>query len=123
MKSPFAFALLALALFLPACGGGGTKHTADSGAYGRRMHDRFYREWVPPTAVTSRRAKLSVPVDVEINSRGQVDRFTIVRPSGNAAVDESINAIAQRVRKVARPPGPATNEPFRLRINFELDVR
>lgn len=122
MKPPALFTALALALLLTGCGGGGNRGTSASN-YGQRMHDRFYKEWIPPASITSRREKLSVPVDVEINSRGQIDSFTIVRPSGNAAVDESINAVAQRVRKVARPPGPATNEPFRLRINFELDVR
>ncbi len=122
MKLPLL--LTSLAFFLTACGGsGGGKRTVDTSSYSHRMHNRFYQAWVPPANISSTRAKISVPVDVEIDARGRVLSFAIARSSGNTAVDDSINAVASRVRKVARPPGASANQPFKLRIFFELDVR
>ncbi len=87
------------------------------------MHNRFYEAWLQPKTVGLPRGKISVPVDVEIDPRGQVADFKIVRSSGNAAVDQSIAAVGKRVRKVAPPPAAGAGKLFRLRIFFELDVR
>ncbi len=114
---------LAIACLLGACASGGRSSTADLGAYSNRMHSRFYKAWVQPVSVTARRGKISVPVDVEIDPRGRVLSFNIKRSSGDSAVDASIAAVGDRIRKVAPPPGPAAGKPFRLRIFFELDVR
>lgn len=84
------------------------------------MHGRFYKAWVPPATVSVRRQKISVPVDVEIDSRGRVVGFEMTKSSGDPAVDASIRAVGQRIKKVAAPPGKSS---FHLRVYFELDVR
>ncbi|MEP6822425.1 MAG: TonB family protein [Chthoniobacterales bacterium] len=121
MNMHLAFICLALALLASGCAGGkSTGSGADASAYSHRMHSRFYQAWVQPATVTAHRKKISVPVDVQIDSRGRVLAFEIEKSSGDQAVDASIAAVGQRIKKVAAPPG-RTN--FRLRIFFELDVR
>lgn len=124
MKFSVLSLLLVLASFLAACAGGGSKtvQPADVSAYSTRMHARFYKAWVPPESVGVRRAKISVPVEAAIDARGRVIDFQIVKSSGNAAIDESVRAVSRKVQRVARPPRTETDEPFKLRINFVLDV-
>ncbi len=117
------FLALAVALALSACSGGAGARSSEAGHYSHRMHNRFYEAWVQPKTVGLPRGKISVPVDVEIDARGRIAGFKIVRSSGNTAVDQSIAAVGERVRKVAAPPAAGAGKPFRLRIFFELDVR
>lgn len=114
-------ALLAFACSLGACAGGKSSDGVES-AYSHRMHDRFYREWQQPAAVSARGGKFSVRVDVNLDAKGRVIGFRRQRSSGDPALDASIDAVGKKVRKVARPPASA-HQPFHLRIYFELDVR
>lgn len=125
MKLSSLSVLLALVFLCAACAGGGRSASpADFSAYSHRMHNRFYNAWVPPESVSvKRRKKVSVPVDVEIDERGRVVSFTRAKSSGDPAIDESIEAVGRKIRKVARPPGTTASKPFQLRVNFELDVR
>ncbi len=117
------FLPLGLALILSACSGGAGVRNSEAGRYSHRMHNRFYEAWVQPTTVGLPRGKISVPIDVEIDLHGTIASFKIVRPSGNAAVDQSIAAVGRRIQHVAPPPGASAGKLFRLRIFFELDVR
>ncbi|MGI8436286.1 MAG: TonB family protein [Chthoniobacterales bacterium] len=112
--------LLALALSLGGCAGGKSSDGVES-AYSHRLHDRFYREWQQPAAVSARRGKISVPVDVNLDPKGRVIGFRRQRSSGDPAIDASIDVVGKKVRQVARPPASA-HQPFHLRIYFELDV-
>jgi TonB family protein len=111
------------ALLLASCAGGSSRSAAsprEISQYSHTLHARFYRAWVQPAAVRAPRGRISVPVDVRIDKRGRITSYELVRPSGYAAVDASIEAVGKRVRKVPRPP---TDSEYRLRIFFDLDVK
>lgn len=113
-----------MALLFASCSGGSAKRSvsaATSGRYSHTLHDRFYEAWVQPEMVGARRGKISVPVDVRIDQRGRVLSFKAAKSSGYRKIDESIEAVGRRVRKVAAPP-IASGE-YKLRINFDLDVK
>ena len=115
---------LVAALLLASCSGGSGSRgsaAAGSGRYAHVLHSRFYEAWVQPKIVGAPRGKLSVPVDVRIDARGRVSSFKPTRLSGYPKVDASIAAVGKRVRKVAPPP--SSGGEFRLRINFDLDVK
>jgi TonB family protein len=109
----------------PGTGGGrsgGSTREAQFGWYGSMLHDRFYSEWVQPTSVASAGTKNSVLVKLRIEKDGDVSSFQIVRPSGNAELDESVKAIANRVTKVEPlPEGLGKDEHYDVKINFELN--
>ncbi len=116
---------LLCALLLSACASGGSRvgSSREAGRYSHQMHNRFYEAWVQPRSVIAPRGKISVPVDVQIDSDGQVRRFHIAKPSSYAAIDESIREVGRRVTKVAPPPVASARDRFDLRIFFELDVK
>jgi TonB family protein len=100
---------------------GGSGGQSQFGWYGSMLHDRLYSEWVQPSSIAST-AKMSALVKIRIEKDGRVSRFEIVRPSGNAAVDESVSAVAKRVTQVeALPPGLGNGEHYDVKINFELN--
>ena len=91
------------------------------GWYGSMLHDRFYSEWVQPTAIASG-GKNSVLVKMRIEKDGRVSNFEIIRPSGNATVDDSVNSVAKRVTQVEPlPAGLGNGEHYDVKINFELN--
>jgi TonB family protein len=105
--------------------GGGGASPALSGQislYSHQLHDRFYQAWNPPERVGVSLGKVSVPVDVRIDSQGHVLQFKIVRSSGNERIDRSIRDVGKRITQVAPPPLGGSNHYFNLRIYFELDV-
>ncbi|MDQ3119052.1 MAG: TonB C-terminal domain-containing protein [Verrucomicrobiota bacterium] len=86
------------------------------------LHDRFFSEWVQPTSVVASGAKMSVLVRLRIERDGRVSQFSIVRPSGNVVIDESVTSVAGRVLKVdPLPPGLGNGGPYDVNINFELN--
>jgi TonB family protein len=118
-----AFAACA-ALLLSGCFGGGARNTsAPDSRYSHALHGRFYRAWQQPANLNAPRGKISVPVDVEIESSGRVARFRIQRPSGYPEVDASIMAVSKVVREVDPPPVGPPNRRFKLRVYFDLDVK
>jgi TonB family protein len=106
-------------------GGGRTGGSANAGQfswYGSMLHDRFYSEWVQPTTVAIAGAKNSVLVKLRIEKDGSVSSFEIVRPSGNAELDESVKALADRVGRVEPlPEGLGKGDHYDVKINFELN--
>ena len=90
--------------------------------YGKMLHDRFYSEWIQPTTSVAVGAKMSALVRIRIEKDGRVSRFTIVRPSGNVVVDESVAAVAKRVTQVdPLPKGLGSGASYEVNINFELN--
>ena len=86
------------------------------------LHDRFYSEWVQPSSLASSGAKNSVLVKMRIEKDGRVSNFEIIKPSGNAAVDQSVTAAAKRVTQVdPLPAGLGNGEHYDVKINFELN--
>jgi TonB family protein len=65
---------------------------------------------------------MSALVRIRIERDGRISKFTIVRPSGNVVVDESVTALAQRVTQVdPLPKGLGGDDFYEVNINFELN--
>jgi TolA protein len=102
--------------------GGGAGPESQFGWYGSMLHDRFYSEWVQPTSAANSATKNSVLVKIRIEKDGHVSNFEVVRPSGNEALDHSVEAVARRVTQVdSLPAGLGTGEHYDVKINFELN--
>src|SRR5450432_2960334 len=90
--------------------------------YGKMLHDRFYSEWIQPKTSVAVGAKMSALVRIRIEKDGRVSNFTIVRPSGNVVVDESVAAVAKRVTQVdPLPKSLGSGAYYEVNINFELN--
>ncbi|HXM33520.1 MAG TPA: TonB family protein [Chthoniobacterales bacterium] len=90
--------------------------------YGRMLHDRFHNEWQQPTTIVATGAKMTAVVKIRIEKDGRVSSFTIVKPSGNVVVDESVAVIAKRVTQVdPLPKGLVSGDYYEVKINFELN--
>ena len=101
---------------------GGAGGESQFGWYGSMLHDRFYSEWAQPTTVSTT-AKISALVKIRIEKDGRVSSFDIIKPSGNAVVDESVGAVSKRVTQVEPlPTGLGNSEHYDVKINFELNA-
>jgi TonB family protein len=109
----------------PGSGGGrvgGSVNESQFGWYGSMLHDHFYSEWAQPTSVANAGGKNSVLVKLRIEKDGRVSSFEIVRSSGNAELDDSVKALANRVSQVEPlPDGLGKGDHYDVKINFELN--
>jgi TonB family protein len=101
--------------------GVGAGAASQFGWYAHMLHDRFFSQWAQPTSVVRSGAKMSTLVKLRIEKDGAVSRFTILRPSGNVVVDESIAAMAKRVTRVDPLPPGLGDAFYEVNINFELN--
>lgn len=99
----------------------GAGNASQFGWYAHMLHDRFFSQWAQPTSVVRSGAKMSTLVKLRIEKDGAVSRFTILRPSGNVVVDESIAAMAKRVTRVDPLPPGLGDAFYEVNINFELN--
>ncbi|HEX4631906.1 MAG TPA: TonB family protein [Chthoniobacterales bacterium] len=103
--------------------GTGTTQASEYAWYGTMLHDRFHKAWEQPKSIVATGAKMSAIVKIRIEKDGRVTKFTIVKPSGNVAVDESVAAIAQRVTQVdPLPEGLTQKSYYEVKIDFELNA-
>ena len=103
-------------------GSSGVVRESELSWYGRMLHDRFYREWIQPKTSIAIGAKISALVRIRIEKEGRISNFTIVKPSGNVVVDESVAAVAKRVTQVdPLPKGLGGGAYYEVNINFELN--
>jgi TonB family protein len=103
-------------------GPSGAARASEFSWYGKMLHDRFYSSWIQPTTSVAVGAKMSALVRIRIEKDGRVSNFTIVRPSGNVVVDESVAAVAKRVTQVdPLPKGLGSSAYYEVNINFELN--
>ena len=103
-------------------GPSGAVRASEFSWYGKMLHDRFYSEWIQPTTSVAIGAKISALVRIRIEKDGRVSNFTIVRPSGNVVVDESVAAVAKRVTQVdPLPKSLGSGAYYEVNINFELN--
>jgi TonB family protein len=99
------------------------KQPSELAWYGAMLHDRFHKAWEQPKSIVATGAKMSTIVKIRIEKDGRVSKFTIVKPSGNVVVDESVAAIAQRVTQVdPLPEGLAKDGYYEVKIDFELNA-
>jgi protein TonB len=102
---------------------GGGNSASEFGWYGNMLHDRFYSAWIQPTTHVPTGAKISTLVKVRIEKDGRVSKFEIIKPSGNAVVNESVAAVAKQVTEVDSPPaGLVKGDHYDVKINFELNT-
>jgi TonB family protein len=100
----------------------GSARSSEFSWYGKMLHDRFHSEWIQPTTSVAVGAKMSALVRIRIERDGRISKFTLVRPSGNVVVDESVAAVAKRVTQVdPLPAGLAGGAYYEVNINFELN--
>jgi TonB family protein len=100
----------------------GAARSSEFSWYGKMLHDRFYSEWIQPTTSVAVGVKISALVRIRIEKDGRVSKFTIVRPSGNVVVDESVAAVAKRVTQVdPLPNGFSGGAFYEVNIKFELN--
>jgi TonB family protein len=102
-------------------GPGGATRASEFSWYGKMLHGRFYSSWIQPTTSVAVGAKISALVRIRIEKDGRVSNFTIVRPSGNVVVDESVAAVAKRVTQVDPLPKGLGGASYEVNINFELN--
>ena len=103
--------------------GNEAKQPSEFAWYGTMLHDRFHKAWEQPKSIVATGAKMSTIVKIRIEKDGRVSKFTIVKPSGNVVVDESVAAIAQRVTQVdPLPEGLAKGAYYEVKIDFELNA-
>jgi TonB family protein len=102
-------------------GPGGATRASEFSSYGKMLHGRFYSSWIQPTTSVAVGAKMSALVRIRIEKDGRVSTFTIVRPSGNVVVDESVAAVAKRVTQVDPLPKGLGGAYYEVNINFELN--
>jgi TonB family protein len=103
--------------------GSGTTQPSEFSWYGTMLHDRFHKAWEQPKSIVATGAKMSTIVKIRIEKDGRVSKFTIVKPSGNVVVDESVAAIAKRVTQVdPLPEALAQKNYYEVKIDFELNA-
>jgi TonB family protein len=101
----------------------GGSSASEFGWYGNMLHDRFYSAWIQPTTKVPSGEKISTLVNVRIEKDGRVSKFEIVKPSGNATVNESVAAVARQISHVDSPPtGLIKGDHYDVNINFELNT-
>jgi len=102
---------------------GGGSSASEFGWYGNMLHDRFYSAWIQPTTNVPSGEKISTLANVRIEKDGRVSKFEIVKPSGNATVNESVAAVARQISHVDPPPtGLIKGDHYDVKINFELNT-
>ena len=102
--------------------GNGNGPASEFAWYRTMLHDRFHREWQQPKTILASGAKMSTLVKIRIEKDGRVSKFTILRPSGNVVMDESVAAVTQRVTQVdPLPAGLSKGAYYEVQINFELN--
>jgi TonB family protein len=99
----------------------GAARASEFNWYGKMLHDRFYSEWIQPKTSVAVGAKMSALVRIRIEKDGRISKFTIVRPSGNVVVDESVGAIGKKVTQVDPLPKGLGGAFYEVNINFELN--
>lgn len=103
--------------------GSGTTQPSELAWYGTMLHDRFHKAWQQPKSIVATGIKMSTIVKIRIEKDGRVSKFTIVKPSGNVVMDESVAAIAERVAQVdPLPEGLTPKIYYEVKIDFELNA-
>jgi TonB family protein len=87
---------------------GGPGAPGGSGAllvgYFKKVEAQFHQEWQQPLTVVRSGREVEAHVRLRAGPDGTVESLTLVKPTGNLEVDQSIEQALRRVRKVERPP-------------------
>jgi len=87
-------------------GGPGAPGGADSVLLGyfKKVEAQFRQEWQQPLTVVRTGNNVEAHVRLRTAPDGTVESLTLVKPTGNLEVDQSIEKALLRVHKVERPP-------------------
>ncbi len=86
------------------------------------IHDSFFRQWDQPTSVIEGNRRFVTTLRITIEKNGRISSASVVTPSGNIVMDESVLAAAKRVARIAPlPDGIAEGSSYTINIAFELD--
>jgi len=85
------------------------------------IFNAYYHAWITPDSVTDRTA--SVDAKVTIARDGTILSAEIVRPSGNVALDKSVERALRFVTKLPPFPASARDEERTFKIQFSLEAK
>lgn len=85
------------------------------------LKDRFHAQWDQPTSIYEANNAFITTVSIRIEPDGTISRATVVRSSGNAVMDQSVQVALNRVKKVPPVPKEMAKGAYEIRINFELE--
>jgi TonB family protein len=85
------------------------------------IFNAYYRAWVTPDSVTDRTA--SADAKVTIARDGTIRSAELVRPSGNGALDKSVERALRSVTKLPPFPASARDEERTFTIQFSLEAK
>ena len=100
---------------------GGGPSASDLGRYNQMIHERFYGVWEQPISVVRSTQDFVTILKIRIRKDGAIVGREIVNPSGNPAMDESVQRAAEKVQRIEALPTGMTTDPYEVRIAFKLD--
>ncbi|MEI6872190.1 MAG: TonB family protein, partial [Verrucomicrobiota bacterium] len=83
--------------------------------------ERFYGVWEQPISVVRSAQDFVAVLKIRIRKDGTIVGREIVSPSGNPAMDESVQRAAEKVQRIDALPAGMTTDPYEVRIAFKLD--
>jgi TonB family protein len=86
--------------------------------YGQWVVEIYRNSWVPPNDLADDRA--TVTAEVVIRRSGTVESFKVIKRSGHAALDQSVEHLKRTVTFVAPFPDGATDPERKFIIDFNL---
>lgn len=72
--------------------------------YFSKVEAQFHQEWNQPLTVVRSGREVGAYVRLRAAADGTVESLTLVKPTGNLEVDQSIEHALQRVKKLEKPP-------------------
>jgi protein TonB len=104
----------------PGAAGGSTAAVT---AYFKKLEMQFHREWVQPLNVASGSREVQATARLRASADGTVESLKLVKPTGNAEVDRSIEQALQRMQKIDRPPAELLkNGVLDELVEFDLEL-
>ena len=102
---------------MPGVGGGGPSYAN----YAQVVKSIYTHAWIAPNGVDDDEA--TAKVSITIARDGTVISARLIRTSGNAAVDRSVQATLDRVTFIAPFPEGAKESERTYKINFNLKAK
>ena len=89
------------------------------GSYARTVQAAYDKRWIQPSGLSDRQLQVQVEVIIALN--GSVQSARILKKSGNRALDQSIQALLKRVKKMPeRPPSGSSVDDRTVVLNFNI---
>ncbi|MGB1674658.1 MAG: energy transducer TonB, partial [Limisphaerales bacterium] len=89
------------------------------GNYARTVQAAYDKRWIQPSGLSDRQLRVQVEVIIALN--GSVQSARILKVSGNRALDQSIQALLDRVKKMPeRPPSGSSVDDRTVVLNFNI---